>query len=81
MDKDPPDYENKSVFLKKDDDIIGIHAIGDSTEFGWQQLEAWCNAYSNDWKFLATIYRIFGPVEDEVAELKKSGWIEVQKPT
>jgi len=76
-----PDYENKNIYLKKDGDILGLHAYGDSTETGWQQIEGWCNAYSNDFKFLGSIYRISRPIEDEAQELMEDGWISIERKT
>lgn len=74
------DYESKSIYLKKDDDIIGLHATMAPTEDGLIQMEGWCNAYSNDFKYIGSIYRIFGPIEEEAAELKKDGWVEIEAP-
>lgn len=79
--EDQPDFESKDIFLKKDKDILGLHAFGDYTDQGFQQFEAWCNAYDENFKFLGSIYRIFGPIEKEAEELKKEGWTECQKPS
>lgn len=77
-----PDYKTKDIYLKKGEDVLGLHTYGDETaELGFQQMEAWCNAYDEKFKFLGSIYRIFGPIEEEAAELKKDGWEEIQKPT
>lgn len=80
--EEQPQFESKDIYLKKGDDVLGLHTYGDQTEHhGFQQMEAWCNAYDADFKFLGSIYRIFGPIEEEAAELKKDGWVEIKKPT
>jgi len=76
----PPPYEAKDVYLKRGDDVLGLHAIGDSTTEGWHQYECWVNLYSPDFGFLGSIYRVFRSIDEEVAELKNEGWIEVKRP-
>lgn len=75
-----PDFDSKDIYLKKGDDVVGLHTFGDNTECGFMQMEAWANAYDLKFKFLGSIYRIFGPIEDEAAEMKKDGWVEVEAP-
>lgn len=80
MSEQPP-FELKDVYLKKDEDVIGLHAVGDKTETGFHQYEAWANLYDPSFKFLGSIYRIFGPIEEEADNLKKDGWVEIPAPS
>lgn len=76
-------YESKSIYLKKDQDILGLHATGYTDEHGqFQNMEAWANHYhyNEQFKYLGSVYRIFGPIEEEAAGLKADGWIEIEEP-
>lgn len=77
---DQPDFDSKDIYLCNGEDVIGLHTIGDKTETGFYQMEAWCNLYTSEWKFLRSIYRISGPIEDEATSLKEEGWVEIKKP-
>lgn len=74
------DFEGKSIYLKKHDDIVGVHCTGFSTDQGFEQMEAWVNAYDKEYLFLGSIYRVFGPIEQEAEALKQDGWVEVPAP-
>lgn len=79
IDEQPP-YVGKDIYLQKGDTIVGLHTYGDEFEGKFQQMEAHANAYSLDYKFQGSIYRIFGPIEEEAAALKEDGWIVVPPP-
>lgn len=70
-------WAGQEVYLKKDGSIIGLHATGHLDGKKFVRLEAWANSYScvkGKLKFSGSIYRIFGPLEDEVKELITCGW-------
>lgn len=73
-------YEGKSIYLKKDGDVLGLHAEGFMTDQGFQQIEAWCNAYTAQYKFMGSVFRLFGPIEQEAEEMKKEGWVVIPPP-
>lgn len=76
-----PDLESKDIYLKKDKDVIGLHTYGDATETGFMQYEAWANLYDEEFKFLGSIYRIFGPIEDEAKHLiVDQGFVKIEGP-
>lgn len=69
-------YSSKDIYLKKDGDIIGLHA----TMFVDQQMEAWANHYTLVYKYIGSVFRIFQSIEQEAAEMKLDGWVEVPPP-
>jgi hypothetical protein len=77
---DGQDLENKDIYLKNGQDLIGLHTTGVESESGFYQYDAWCNVYTNDYKFLRSIYRFHCSIEDEAADLKKEGWVVVPPP-
>ena len=72
-------HENKTIYLKKDDTLIGFHSQKERTESGFLQIEGRCDAYDQNWKHLGTVYSFCNSVEEEIVELKKDGWIEVKR--
>lgn len=72
-------FESKDIFLKKDDEIIGLHATGYMDENSqFQSMEAWLNVYDLNRKFLYSAARIFGDLEIEAEALEKDGWKIIQ---
>lgn len=69
-------YTGKDIYLKRGDEILGLHA----TMFDDQQMEAFCNAYDVEYKWLGSIFRIFGPIEETAQELKDQGFVVVPPP-
>ena len=71
----------KDIYLKKGEDVLGLHMTGMFTDKGIIPMEAWANAYNSTFKYLGSIYRIFGPIEEEAEALKEDGWVEIEGPT
>lgn len=74
-------YESVSVYFQSPDreEILGLHAtfFKDDREHA---LEAWVNQYTDKWKFVASVSRIHGPFNEEIEDMKRAGWIEIQRP-
>lgn len=79
-------FDSKDIYLEKNGEIIGLHTYGHKSGVGtfmtFMQYEAWANLYEkkNDERtFVASIYRIFGPIEEEAEALKAEGWVVVEQ--
>ena len=85
----------KDIYLKKDGEIVGLHAIGekdaewtlvalDGTETrvkGFQQHEQWGNEYDENHKMLGRgSFRIFGDIEEAAKEMEADGWVTYEGP-
>lgn len=79
IDEQPP-YISKDIYLRKGDQLIGLHTYGDEFEGKFQQMEAWANSYTLDYKFEGSIFRIFGPIEEEKTAFLEEGWMVVPPP-
>ena len=85
----PPDpFEgmvSRDVYLTKDGQIVGIHAIGypeneDGTG-GLMQMEIWGNEYDEDHKMLGRgSFRVFDDLENEVKNWEADGWVRREAP-
>jgi hypothetical protein len=86
----------KDIYLKKDGEIIGLHAIGEKdaewtqvgidgtrTQIkGFMQHEQWGNNYDENHKMLGRgSFRIFEDIEKFAEELEKDGWVSYEGPT
>ena len=90
IEMDENGYISKDIYLKRGNELIGIHTYGYPSEatFGddptvkpyFAQMEAWINAYTEDYKFIASISRVFGPIEETAEELKAEGFVVVPPP-
>lgn len=78
-------WESRDVYLGKEGEkgFVGLHSSGQTDENGqWHSMESWANMYSETKKFEASIFRIFGPLEEVVEDMEKEGWVVVdwEKP-
>lgn len=89
-------YDSKNIYLKKDDQIIGLHSIGcDNSEWtvsnpfdntvvqmkGFQVIESWGNEYDENYKMLGRgSFRIFGDIEEYAKEMEADGWVRFEGP-
>lgn len=97
---DPGGYgeglSSKDIYLKKDGEIIGLHAYGEKdsewtvqnldgtreTVKGFNQYEQWGNYYDENHKMVGRgSFRIFGDIEEVAEDLEKDGWISYEGPT
>jgi len=70
-------WEEKSIYLRKsgEEGFVGLHSTGMTAEGDiWCNMEAYANSYGEDKKFQASIFRIFGPIEDTAEDMIKEGW-------
>lgn len=70
-------WEGLSVYLTKEGEqgFYGIHATGMTDEDGsFKSLEAWINLYDEKKKFVASVSRLFGPIEDAAEDMIKDGY-------
>lgn len=89
MNEEMPPYDSLDIYLTKDGQIIGLHAIGeanskwivkhlDGTEeqkFGFNEMERWGNEYNNDLKMIGRgSFRVHQSIEDVAQELIQDGW-------
>jgi hypothetical protein len=75
------EYQAKDAYMQKKGDkgFIGLHAIGETDENGvFHNMEAWANAYDENRKFVGSIFRIFGPLEEVVQDLELDGFEVVE---
>lgn len=85
----------KDIYLKKGEDIVGLHAIGEkdavwtaidihgnrSEQKGFMQHEQWGNEYDDNHKMLGRgSFRIFGDIEEAAIEMEKDGWVSYEGP-
>lgn len=72
-------YESQEVYLRKDGEkgYIGLHSTGYTEDGTWHRMESWANMYGENKKFQASIFRIFGPLEETVEDMEKEGWVVV----
>jgi hypothetical protein len=77
---DDGSWEFKDAYLRKDGEpgYIGLHATGLTQDDGFHNLEAWANVYDENKKFKASIFRIFGPIEETVEDMEAEGWVVVE---
>ena len=87
------DFDCKDVFLKKDDDIIGLHAIGiDNTpyqiqeldgtitdHFGFMHEQIWGNKYNRDFNMIGGSFRVHTMFDEELKSWLDDGWTIIQK--
>lgn len=72
--------EEKSVYLKKDGNVLQVKAYGYFTDQGFCQVDAGVYLVDAQFRVLAMMYAILGPYESEVVDLKSLGYTEV-RPT
>lgn len=86
----------RDIYLKKDNNIIGLHAIGhpdsewteeaiDGTrtqKHGFNAMEQWGNEYDENHKMLGRgSFRVFEPIEELAKKFEDDGWIVYEGPT
>ncbi|HXN74910.1 MAG TPA: hypothetical protein VN855_00275 [Candidatus Acidoferrum sp.] len=72
--------ESQDVYLHKDGEkgYVGLHSTGYTEADGsWNRMESWANIYGEDKKFQASIFRIFGPLEETVEDMEQEGWVVI----
>jgi hypothetical protein len=77
---DKDGYESKNIYLRKDGEkgFYGFHSVGMTQEDGtWANMEAWMNCYDENKKFVASVSRVFGPIEISAEEMIQDGWVVV----
>lgn len=72
--------ESKAIYLKKGNEMIGLHSLGYTEPQGWLAVQSWANVYTAQYKFLGSVYRIYDPIEVEAEDLKRLGWRVVPPP-
>lgn len=88
--EEQPPYDEMSVYLKKDNEIVGIHAIGEkdtswqvheldgtiTQRKGFQAMDIWGNQYNSDLKMIGKgSFRVHNDIETEVNSWKADGWV------
>jgi hypothetical protein len=86
----------KDIYLKKGEEIIGLHAVGekdstwtqvgvDGTRVemkGFLQHEQWGNNYDENHNMIGRgSFRIFADIEEVAKELEEDGWVSYEGPT
>lgn len=89
------DYDSKNIYLKKNNQIIGLHSIGyDNSEWevhnldgsivqmkGFQPIESWGNEYDENYQMLGRgSFRIFADIEEAVKDMETDGWVRFEGP-
>lgn len=77
------EFQSKDIYLAKEgqEGYVGLHSIGYPDEDGkWRYMQNWANSYDKDRKFQASIFRIFGPIEETVEDMEQEGWKQVEWP-
>lgn len=71
------EYSYRDIYLEKEGEegYIGLHEIGmwDGPAI-WMRMEAWANGYDKDKKFIASLWRMFGDIEETAREMEGQGW-------
>lgn len=77
-----PDFEEKNIYLKKDNDIIGLHEIGFTDSDGnWLSYETWGNEYDDRYNMLGRgSFRIFNDIETVAKEFEADGFVRFEGP-
>lgn len=76
-------WESKDIYLAKEGEkgYVGLHESGMTDEDGtWRRMEGWVNMYDENRKFVASVSRMFGPVETAAKEIGEDGYKEVEWP-
>lgn len=88
--------QERSIYLKKDSEIIGLHEIGYDNETwteeafdgtrsekkGFSAMERWGNEYDDSHKMLGRgSFRVHEDIEKVAEELELDGWICYEGPT
>lgn len=72
---------SRDVYLTKDGEIVGIHAIGDEHEGQFYQMEIWGNVYNEDHEMQGRgSFRVFDTLENEVKNWEADGWVRRDPP-
>ena len=75
-DKTHPVLEIKDLFLRKEGQILGLHATGFvSDDDKFHVRDAWCVAYDSNLRFLANLYKLTWTLEAEIVVLEADGWV------
>jgi hypothetical protein len=83
------DLDLKDIYLRKDNEIIGLHSIGyadpyeytlvelDGTEIqkktDFMPLETWGNRYNENYEMVGGSFRVHQFIEDEAKEFEADG--------
>lgn len=71
----------RDVYLKKDSQIVGIHAIGEEFDGQFMQMEIWGNEYDENHQMLGRgSFRVFGELEREAQDWEADGWVRYEGP-
>lgn len=74
------EYVSKDIFLEREGELVGLHEIGLNDGPNWLRMESWANAYTLQFGFIASIFRIWGPIETTAEEMQAEGWKRVSPP-
>jgi hypothetical protein len=81
----PPDpYEGmvaRNIYLKLNDEIVGLHAIGYEHEGVFDQVDVWGNVYDEDHNMLGRgSFRVHNDIEVEAKSWEADGWSRYDGP-
>lgn len=82
-------YESRDIYLQKDNEIVGLHAIGENNatwtqtdlngvtteKTGFLALEVWGNNYDQNLKMIGGSFRVFDDIEAVANGLVEDGWV------
>lgn len=87
-------WETKNIYLRKGDDIIGLHAVGidnmqwdleelDGTRIkcqGFQAIDKWGNVYNEAYEMQGRgSFRVHQDIEKEAQEFEADGWVRFER--
>lgn len=90
-----PPFDSKSIYLRKDGNIVGLHSIGENDSYwtikeldgtehqktGFRAIESWGNNYDENYKMIGRgSFRVFKDIEKEAKEFEEDGWIRFPGP-
>ena len=76
-----PEPISKNIYLKKDNQAIGLHAWGYEFNGNFYSEEVWGNEYDNQGQMIGRgSFRVFNEIEAEAKEFEADGWVRYEAP-
>lgn len=77
-----PQFDSLDIYLKKDDQIVGLHAIGHKEPDGaFYSLEQWGNEYDDEHNMLGRgSFRVHNDIETVAKDFEADGWVRFEGP-
>lgn len=94
MNNEKSPYDEINIFLRKDDEIVGLHCIGEKDKdyevmeldgtitqrHGFLAEESWGNYYDEDYNIKGRgSFRVFEDIEILAEEFEADGWVRFER--